>query len=261
MELIKIIKYLDKKFNPKLASEWDMVGLQQTSNKNIDINRDVENIFVCLDLTSEALDEAIKHNAQLIITRHPFVFRELQNERKNPAKNAMLKLIKQNDIVIYSIHTNYDASINQTLIEELSKVISIKKYKKFGLDKESTKITIDKKITLNDFIHKMKEVFKSEFVQYSKNIELKNQIQEFYITTGSGASTMVENKMQDVVFLTGEVKWNEWIYANDNNVDLISVGHYMENYFINDIKNKLENNFKDKLKIRAFDITNAYREI
>ena len=79
MKLLSIIKYLEKKFPLKLMSEWDKSGLQILKAKSkIDPFREIKNILVCLDLTKSALTTAIENNVHLIITRHPFIFEDLE---------------------------------------------------------------------------------------------------------------------------------------------------------------------------------------
>ncbi|WP_347938153.1 Nif3-like dinuclear metal center hexameric protein [Mycoplasma feriruminatoris] len=257
MLLDNITTYLNKLFNPKKASIWDHVGYQFEYKKLENIN--ISNVLICLDLTNECLDFAINNKIELIITRHPFIFNELKIENKNPVKKQMIKKLNKHKILVFSIHTNYDSSINQNLIDILKTKLNITLFKKFGKDKESNIFYLDKKITINDLVNNLKEVFNLDHIRLNKQINLKTNIKSFYLTSGSGASSMVENFLTDCVFVTGEVKWDQWIYANSNNVNLIEIGHYAENHFINDLKNKLETQFKD-LKIISYDIKNQFIE-
>ncbi|ATZ18785.1 Nif3-like dinuclear metal center hexameric protein [Williamsoniiplasma somnilux] len=260
MELIKIIKYLDKKFDPNLAYEWDFNGIQNISNKqNIDFNTEITNVVIALDLNKNVVEFAIANNVNLIITRHPFIFGELVVEKQNPQKSKMIKLLINHNLVIYSIHTNYDASIYQNIQNIVSEQFNIKKFSHLKKNKECIKFILKNKITHKEFRETFKKIFSLEHCQINKSWDDHKQLNEFYLTSGSGASTMIEQKMEQKIFVTGEVKWNEWIYAEDNEVSLLALGHYMENYFIYDIKNKLINTFKD-LKITTIDIENQFRK-
>jgi dinuclear metal center YbgI/SA1388 family protein len=67
--------------------------------------------LVCLDVTPEIVQEAIRNNCNLIISHHPFIFRGLKKiEAGKPESDILLEVIK-NDIAVYAVHTNLDNSI------------------------------------------------------------------------------------------------------------------------------------------------------
>ncbi|CBV67048.1 Nif3-like dinuclear metal center hexameric protein [Mycoplasma leachii] len=257
MLLNNITTYLNKLFNPKKASSWDHVGFQFESKKLANIN--IKQVLICLDLTNDCLEFAINNQIQLIITRHPFIFNELKLEKKNPNKKQMIKKLIKNKIIVFSIHTNYDSSIRQNLFEILNKKLEINSFKKYGKDKESNLFYLNQKITINNLVNKLKEIFSLDQIRLNSNTNLDAKIKDFYLTSGSGASTMIENSLKNCTFITGEVKWDQWIYANSNNVNLIEIGHYAENHFVEDLKNKLQVQFKD-LQIFSYDIKNQFIE-
>jgi putative NIF3 family GTP cyclohydrolase 1 type 2 len=76
--------------------------------------------------------------------------------------------------------------------------------------------------------------------------------------TGAGGSELIESKLENDVFVTGELKWNEAVYANDHHVSVLILGHYMENYFVNYLGQLLQDNFND-LTIATFDIMNQVK--
>ncbi|AUF83613.1 dinuclear metal center protein, YbgI family [Mesoplasma syrphidae] len=260
MKLNKIIKYLEKKFPSKLAGKWDRPGFQIYTKKQILLDRDINKLFICLDLTIQGVEKAIKNNVDLIITRHPFVFNELKEEQSNPAKMLMFKKLKSADILIYSIHSNYDASINQGIQKQLDKEFQIKKIDRVGMEKECLKIILKKEISHLELINKIQKLFSCQAIDYSKKLNLESHTKEYYLTTGSGGSSMISQAFTNKTFVTGEIKWNEWVYANDNNVNLIGIGHYMENYFVDDIYEKLAA-LDQTLEIIKFDTTNLFKQI
>ncbi|SHK06953.1 Nif3-like dinuclear metal center hexameric protein [Tepidibacter formicigenes] len=102
-----IIKVFEKKYPKDLAYNWDNVGLMIG-----DLNSKVEKILVTLEATIEVVNEAVEKNVDLIITHHPFLFKGLKNINKNtPKGNCIYKLI-QNNISVYSAHTNFDIAYN-----------------------------------------------------------------------------------------------------------------------------------------------------
>ncbi len=104
MKCIEIIKYLEQWAPKEIAWEKDNAGLQVGSAE-----RDIKNIFLCLDVTPAAVDEAVRNSCSLIISHHPLLFNPLKriSVDKDPRSQVIEKLIK-NDITLYSAHTNLD---------------------------------------------------------------------------------------------------------------------------------------------------------
>lgn len=100
-EIIKIIEDWAPK---EVAWQKDNVGLQVGS-----VEREVQNIFLSLELTEAALKEAIKKKCNLIITHHPFIYQPLkQLEVHKNQKSKLIEILIKNDITLYSAHTNLD---------------------------------------------------------------------------------------------------------------------------------------------------------
>jgi dinuclear metal center YbgI/SA1388 family protein len=104
MKCIEIIKYLEQWAPKEIAWERDNVGLQVGS-----LERNIKNIFLCLDVTPAAVDEAIKNSCNLIISHHPLLFHPLKKISVDEDYRAKVieQLIKK-DITLYSAHTNLD---------------------------------------------------------------------------------------------------------------------------------------------------------
>jgi len=257
MELAKIIKYLDKKFNEKIAAKWDNVGLQNFEPKRtFNLAEEVKNIVVCLDVNKDVINFAIKTNANLIISRHPLLFGDLATARKN--QEELIQLLIKNKIMVYSIHTNYDASPNQDLLNLLQKKFSIAKTKRVGLENEGYYIKLKTEVSPREFINNFEELFSTKINQLNKNFDLVNKIKEFNIVTGSGGNLLIDKKLHDTYFVTGEIKWHELVYANDHQISVLVLGHYMENYFIDQVQELLQENFSD-LKVEKFNIENQIK--
>ncbi len=70
--------------------------------------QEVTKALICLDSTEAIVDEAIKHNCDLIIAHHPIIFSGLKKlNGKNYIERTVIKAI-QHRIAIYAIHTNLD---------------------------------------------------------------------------------------------------------------------------------------------------------
>jgi dinuclear metal center YbgI/SA1388 family protein len=121
MKCSEIIKNLEDWIPKEIAWQKDNVGLQIGSPE-----REINNILLCLDLTSNVIDEAIKKSCNLIISHHPLFFHPLKRIDLQKDKNSKLveKLIK-NDINLYSEHTNLDFTRDGVSFE-LAKTLGLK---------------------------------------------------------------------------------------------------------------------------------------
>jgi len=90
-----------------LQESYDNCGLQ-TGNKD----NEVTGVLITLDVNTEVVDEALKHNCNLIIAHHPLTLSGLKTFTGNSlAEQIIIQAIK-NDLSIYSAHTNIDSVKN-----------------------------------------------------------------------------------------------------------------------------------------------------
>jgi dinuclear metal center YbgI/SA1388 family protein len=121
MKCSEIIKNLEEWVPKEIAWQRDNVGLQVGS-----ADREINNILLCLELTSNVIDEAVEKNCNLIISHHPLLFHPLKKIDLQKDKNSKLleKLIKK-EINLYSEHTNLDYTKDGVSFE-LAKTLGLK---------------------------------------------------------------------------------------------------------------------------------------
>ena len=126
-----VYNHLNKLADVKLAEKWDNVGLMLG-----DYNNEVNEVLVCLDVTTKVVKEAIDNNVDLIVSHHPLIFKPLKslNFTDDFKSNIIRDLIK-NDINVYAIHTNLDSSING-LNDYVLKKLGILEYRILDFDEE-----------------------------------------------------------------------------------------------------------------------------
>jgi len=101
----------------ELADNWDNVGLLAG-----DFEQDVKKVFLCLDVTSEVISEAIEFNADLIIAHHPLIMSPLTRVIEQDVVGRIIRSLTKNDISVYVAHTNFDlcdGGLNDILAEKL----------------------------------------------------------------------------------------------------------------------------------------------
>ena len=78
--------------------------------------------LLCLDVTEEVIDEAVSLGCNLVVSHHPLLFHGLKTvSDRNYVERCVRKAI-QNDVTIYSAHTNLDNAedgVNFKIAEKL----------------------------------------------------------------------------------------------------------------------------------------------
>ena len=116
MNLQSLIPILESIAPPELAEDFDTgrIGLV------LDRAADIQKIAVALDPTDHCLREAARLGADLLITHHTLIFDPVNLISKKLSDT--LKIAIDNDISIYTMHTNYDKAeggVNDVLADLL----------------------------------------------------------------------------------------------------------------------------------------------
>ena len=113
----EIRQFLDLLAPPRLAEDWDNVGLLVGRRE-----REVTRVMTCLTITPASAAEAVMHDVQLIVTHHPLPFRPLKRLTTDSLPGRLLLTLIESQIAVISPHTAFDSAmrgINQRLAEGL----------------------------------------------------------------------------------------------------------------------------------------------
>lgn len=108
-----LCRYLDSFAPPRLAEEWDNVGLLVGDRR-----APVDRVMTCLTITPDSAREAIAEEADLIVTHHPLPFRPLKRLTTDSVPGRLLLELIAGGVAVHSPHTAFDsaaAGINQRL--------------------------------------------------------------------------------------------------------------------------------------------------
>jgi len=232
MILKDIIKIIEKEYPKHLASEWDNVGLLAGKETN-----EIKSVLVTLDITPKVVDEAVKMNADLILSHHPLLFEGVKSFSEDNEKMNMYVKIIRNNISVYSAHTNMDTApngINQRLAElfDFSDIEILEE--KTGLGR----IGNIKEIKLKDFCRIVKEKLNTPGLRVSGNPEgiIKR------VAVGSGSCSdyipLAISKSADLM-ITADMKYHIAIDSVDNGISVIDAGHYPTEIIVMDMFEEL----------------------
>jgi len=117
LTVAEITAFLEQFAPPRLAAEWDNVGLLVG-----DPARAIGRLMTCLTITPASAAEAIDQRADLIVAHHPLPFRAMKRLTTETLAGRLLLNLIAARIAVFSPHTAFDsaaAGINQRLAEAL----------------------------------------------------------------------------------------------------------------------------------------------
>ena len=103
MECKKVIEILEKQSPKSYACDWDNVGLLVGRE-----DKEIQKIYIALDATDEAIEEAIANGADMLLTHHPMIFKGMKRVTQEDFIGRRIIRLIQNDMVYYAMHTNFD---------------------------------------------------------------------------------------------------------------------------------------------------------
>jgi len=103
IKLSEIINVIEKQAHPSLQEDYDNSGLL-VGSPSLEVNA----VLICLDITTEVVEEAILNKCNLIISHHPVIFKGLKRLNGKNDVERIVQMVIKNDIAIYSAHTNLD---------------------------------------------------------------------------------------------------------------------------------------------------------
>ena len=106
MQLSEIINALEKIAPLDSAASWDNSGMQLASH-----NTTVHTLALCLDPSPAAIQRALQHGAQLLVTHHPLLITPRLPAALDSFHEALSLLFKA-DMALYAAHTSLDAALD-----------------------------------------------------------------------------------------------------------------------------------------------------
>ncbi len=241
-EIDDVIAYLNSLYPFDLQEKWDNSGYLVESR-----GAEVSKILLTLDITNEAVMEADLKGAELIISHRPVIF----DARKRLMRTDPVYKLVQSGIGAVCMHTNLDIAdggTNGAILGKLQSVFGIsaapEPFEEIGSENNlGWIVTLDEPADAETFGKKIKETFGCEYIRMSGSS--KNQLSKIAFCSGSGGSMigLAMAKGCDAL-ITGDVKHDVWIDANNHNFALYDCGHFhTENIVLTELRRVLEEKF------------------
>ena len=233
-----IYSFLDEKYPLSLQESWDNSGYIVESD-----SEKCSKILLTLDITNDSVDEAVNKKADLAISHHPVIFNPL---KKIQVDTPVYKLVRSG-IGAICMHTNLDIAeggTNTVIVGEIAEKLgisaNIEPLEDCGL---GCIIELEKVVDCDELAEILKDIFNIERVKMSMYGEYI--LSKIAICSGSGGSLWKLAKAKGCdALITGDVKHDVWIDANNSKFTIIDCGHFhTENLVLWELRRVLEEKF------------------
>ena len=244
VKIYQVVDALEHYAPLPLQEGYDNAGLQVGLTEAVEVS----GALLCLDVTEDVVDEAIRKGCNLIVSHHPLIFRKLARiSDENYVQRTVRKAIK-NDIAIVSMHTNMDAAkggVNFKIAEKLG----LRNLRFFGGEKEidgvkggegvigeitdETDALHADGIAADDLVLMLRERFQAECVQC--NQLLRRPIRKVALCGGAGSFLLDAAIAAGAdAFITGEMHYHEF-FGHEQEIHICGIGHYQSEQFTSEI--------------------------
>lgn len=260
MECKKVIEILEKQSPKSYACDWDNVGLLVGRE-----DKEIQKIYIALDATDEAIEEAIANGADMLLTHHPMIFKGMKRVTQEDFIGRRIIRLIQNDMVYYAMHTNFDVMGMADLAADYlgisdTRVLEITSVSETGEEGIGRYGSLKKEMTVRECCEDIKQALSLENVKVFGDLERK--VKTAAISPGSGKS-VISNALQAGVdvLITGDIDHHEGIDAVAQNMTVIDAGHYgVEHIFIPYMEQYLKREAKE-LEIAVQPLTFPFQII
>ena len=240
MKIKEIVDALERFAPLPLQDGFDNAGMQVGLT-----DADCAGALLCLDVTEEVLDEAIKEGCNLVVSHHPLIFKGVKSiTGSNYVERCVMKAIKH-DITIFSAHTNLDNAVNGVNFKMAEKIglkhVEVLEPRADGWLSAGAGVVGELAVpeTEEAFLHCIKQTFQVGCVKHTAFTG--RQIQKVALCGGAGAFLMPEAiKKGADVFITGEIKYHDY-FGRAEEILLAEIGHYESEQYTKEIFYQLIN--------------------
>ena len=231
--LSDLYEFLEYKMPKALSEDWDNDGIM-IMEKECKVSK----ILICLDVTENIANYAIKEKFNLIISHHPLIFHPL----KSVCDKRIINLIK-NNISVFSFHTRLDAvdgGVNDTLCEKLG----LSNIEKFG---NLVRIgEYNRSMSVGEFADILKTTLGTDKLS---TILKTNEVRKVCVLGGAGKdeySLALESGAD--TYLTGEMSYSTMTDANNGTINVFEAGHFETEFPVCNTVKKWINEFNPNIE-------------
>ena len=238
-KIIDIVNWMNSKFPPESAFEWDNVGLLVGSDKG-----DTDSVVLTLDASTKAINMAKESGSKLIITHHPMIFGGIKTVTDTEPTGRMIIEMIKNDISCMAAHTNLDAN-SEVSNGYIANLLGVSTYE--TLPNVFCGVVFDvEPTTVGAFVSRLVETLKS-----SGAITINNPaagVKKVFYQGGAfdedDIPVLLEAGVDTVV--SGEIKHHLTVLLEEYGINTIIAGHNAtERLFMTKLADEMQESFPE----------------
>lgn len=227
-----VINYLDDTLHPEYQEDYDNSGFLLGEGDTT-----YSGSLVVLDLTDEAVDEALALGLNLIVTHHPFIFGGVKRITDSDSLGRLIMKLINHNLSVYAAHTNLDnmpEGVSGILCEKLGLIDC----RILGLRSDNEAIgggmvgMLPEAMQKEDFLLKVKALTGQPMVRYAGG---SATVQRVALCGGSG-SFLIDNALAigADIYLTADIKYHDFQRATSH-MAIADIGHYESEQFAKEV--------------------------
>lgn len=225
MKCSDLIQVLTRQFAESYACDWDNVGLLAGRR-----DKEVQKVFIALDASDEAVQEAVAKKADLLLTHHPLIFKGVKRITDDDFTGRRLMAMIRADMSYYAMHTNFDvmgmadlAADRMGMMETVPlEVTCVEDGTAQGIGRVGN---LEQEMSLAECCQKVKSVFGPENVKVFGKLEW--MVRRAAICPGAGKSNVNDALCAGAdVYITGDIDHHTGMDAAASGMAVIDAGHY-----------------------------------
>lgn len=251
MQCKALIEKLETLSPRSFAEAWDNVGLLAGRYE-----KEIHTVMIALDATDEVVEEAVRKNADLLLTHHPLIFSARKSINDGDFIGKRLLTMLQHDMCYYAMHTNFDvmgmadaaADMLQLHFPEVLEVTFEDDVAKEGIGRIGR---LPHEMSLKECAQYCKTVFGLNSVRIYGDEDAP--VETVAIVPGAG-DDYIKNalSMQADVFITGDIGHHDGLDAMEQGLAVIDASHYgIEKLFVPYMAEVLEGRMPELVVIKA----------
>ena len=225
MKCQAVVDLIERLAPKRLAEKWDNPGLLVGSPL-----QEVGKVYVCLDVSLPAAEEAIAAGADMMVAHHPMIFNGLRHVRTDLYDGKLLQLLLSHNVAVYAAHTNLDIA-QGGVNDVLAAAVGLERVEGFAVTDEASGACIGRigylpeKLPLAEFARQVKSRLRAECVRVVQGND--RQVQKVALCSGAGADFIGKAAFKGAdVYLTGDVKYHDAQKAVQQGINVIDAGHF-----------------------------------
>ncbi|HIV24346.1 MAG TPA: Nif3-like dinuclear metal center hexameric protein [Candidatus Scatomonas pullistercoris] len=241
MKSEEIIRLLEEEYPLSCAEEWDNPGLLVGRR-----DREVRKLLVSLDVTDQAVQEAVSWGADMIISHHPLIFGEIRKINDENFIGRRILTLAERGIVCYAMHTNFDvrgmADLNSQQLGLQNAQVLLVTGERDGCPEGIGRVgELPRPMRLGELSGLVKKAMGLPALRCYGNE--KQVVRRAAVSGGSGKSVVADAVRAGAeVLITGDIDYHTAIDAAAQGLLILDAGHYgTESVFIPYMAQKLTN--------------------